>query len=498
MISVSDILVRGAVSQTGAEGPNAAVSLTIGGSASPATSVTDGTSATYGASVTGGAHGAHGEHGEYRKYGEYEEHRELLSFITRFAELESPSVLRESPVEDKLPAEGELTPLIHSSHDSVSPPLESEIMAWSIEDDTALYVLFDPARNGMGLPLNGQSLPDDAAIVAALLDVPRAAVQSEPARPLDSMAAQTAELQTHHNEAAVSVPGQAFIAQHVEMAARTDTLANTAASSSPVLAGAAVADEGVSADRTLAAPAPAPASGALPGMLKPLAGMVAEPLASAAEPLTGTQTDAPQQILAKQILAKIVGSSSSADAGGAGQEGHPRDSRMLVPPLLTPAREPAPAQSPASPTATDQASTMDFLLRNEGHDRKWGRERWAEGLGRQLMIMTRDGLSSARLRLDPPSLGMLSIQIQMTEQGASVSFVTQHPAVRDALEQQANRLQELFQDQELDLLDVSVSDHDAHERGEMNHLPEREASDEVVAEEQVVETHSHHLIDERV
>ena len=462
MISVSDILARVAVSQTATEGPNPALSPSI---AQPAASV---------ASAEFAAHGEYGEHGEYAERGE------LLSFITRFAAPAPLPVLREPPVEGKLTVEAQPTPPVHSSQDPVLPLQESEVMAWSIEDDAALYVLFDPAWNGMALPPNGELLPDDAAIVAALLDTRQAAARSEPARPLDSVAVQITELQNHNNEAAVPVPvpvpvpGQVFIPQEGEVVLRSDTVANMAGSLSPHLAAAAEADKGPSADRTLAAST----SGVLP-VTGPLTGTQTEPLA-------GTQIDAPQQ-----IMTKIVGLSSSADSGGTGQ-----GSRMVVPPPLTPAREPALAHSPASPATTE----MDFLLRNEGHDRTWGRERWAEGLGRQLMIMTRDGLSSARLRLDPPSLGMLSIQIQMTEQGTSVSFVAQHPAVRDALEQQAARLQELFQDQELNLLDVSVSDQDARERREMNHVSAsgQEASDEVDAEEQAPETQSHHLIDERV
>ncbi|HEA64400.1 flagellar hook-length control protein FliK, partial [Pseudohongiella sp.] len=90
---------------------------------------------------------------------------------------------------------------------------------------------------------------------------------------------------------------------------------------------------------------------------------------------------------------------------------------------------------------------------------------WSDSLGRQLLVMSSQGVSSAQIRLDPPELGSLTVKIQVSaDQQTNVSFVSQHAVVREALEQQLNRLQDLFRDQGLNLQDVSVSDQSPQQR----------------------------------
>jgi flagellar hook-length control protein FliK len=92
-------------------------------------------------------------------------------------------------------------------------------------------------------------------------------------------------------------------------------------------------------------------------------------------------------------------------------------------------------------------------------DTAFGQQGWPDNLGRQLMVMSSQGVSSAQIQLDPPELGSLMVKIQISaDQQTSVSFVSQHALVRDTLEQQLSRLQDMFRDQGLNLQDVSVSD----------------------------------------
>lgn len=468
MISVSDILARVAVVQAGIEERDPAASLT------PSTSSTC-------SSVDESAACA-----------------ELLSFIARFAALgPSPESLRpagKAPSEGDLPTEAGLpvddvddvddvaAQREHLSHDSVQPFLESGVLAWVIENDPALHVVVDPVRNGTALPPDGDSLPGDAAIVAALLDDSQVAdeqpaselarnVAFKPAfKPAPEVAFGSARKLVSEGDGVLGLGGTSAApsSQPVAAASQSGALANMSHSSSPTLAAAAEPDEGLSSDKSAAA-----RGSGVPSVVTQA-------------PASGGSDAAQQGLVSTAGLSPGVAPSQVLTSA--------------LTPAPAPAREPVPANAPASSAETNQATAMDFLLQNEGHNRTWGKEHWAEGLSRQLMIMSRDGLGSARLRLDPPSLGMLSIQIQMTEQGTSVSFVAQHPAVRDALEQQASRLQELFKDQELNLLDVSVSDQEARERDTMDHAPRswQEVSDEVDTEEQITQTHSHHLINERV
>jgi flagellar hook-length control protein FliK len=58
------------------------------------------------------------------------------------------------------------------------------------------------------------------------------------------------------------------------------------------------------------------------------------------------------------------------------------------------------------------------------------------------------------------------IKLQLVDQTATVNFVSPHATVRDALEQQVARLQEMFREQGMSLLDVSVSDQSTNSRQE--------------------------------
>ena len=348
----------------------------------------------------------------------------------------------------------------------VSALPESRFSEWLVEDYPALYALFGMASTGTALPTDGQFLPDEAAIVAGLLAASQASGGESASKPAP-------EVLSAATLPSVSTPPAGSMLSAVSM---LDSVSTSAPGSG---------------QRSLG-PTTAPA-GAQPVLLSQVEDGI----------------DAPRQRLGDALglssLIDSVGAGRSAGQG-AGQEGHERqeahtrDPRLLMLSPVTPAREPAVLTSPGASEAAGQARSMGFLLQPEGFNRTWGRERWVGGLSQQLMVMTRDGLGTARLRLDPPSLGTLSIQIQMTEQGASVSFVTPHPLVRDALEQQASRLQELFQDQELNLVDVSVSDQQAGEQDdtEPGTEPWQSASNNSEVEEEIVDVQSHHLISERV
>ncbi|MDP2282539.1 MAG: flagellar hook-length control protein FliK, partial [Pseudohongiella sp.] len=99
-----------------------------------------------------------------------------------------------------------------------------------------------------------------------------------------------------------------------------------------------------------------------------------------------------------------------------------------------------------------------------GLDVTFGQPGWVERVGRQMLLQSAQGNSSAQIQLDPPELGSLTIRIQLVDQSATVNFVSPHAMVRDALEQQAQRLQEMFNEQGLNLRDVSVSDQSANAR----------------------------------
>lgn len=84
-------------------------------------------------------------------------------------------------------------------------------------------------------------------------------------------------------------------------------------------------------------------------------------------------------------------------------------------------------------------------------------EVFSNGLGNRLMMMSRDGVQSARLKLHPENLGPLDVRIQIEDDGARVWFGAQHGQTREALEAAIPRLRELFAEQGMQLLRADVS-----------------------------------------
>lgn len=89
---------------------------------------------------------------------------------------------------------------------------------------------------------------------------------------------------------------------------------------------------------------------------------------------------------------------------------------------------------------------------------------WGQAVGQKVLWMASQKLSSAELRLDPPDLGPMQVRVSTHQDQVSVTFTSPQAAVREALDQNANRLREMFAEQGLDLVDVNVSDQSGQEQ----------------------------------
>jgi len=118
-------------------------------------------------------------------------------------------------------------------------------------------------------------------------------------------------------------------------------------------------------------------------------------------------------------------------------------------PGSTPASPVAPAPLPGEPSATPAQTALAATV---------GTADWFDELGHGLHWLVGEGESEARLRLNPAELGMLEVQVRITERGTEVHFMAPHPQAREALEQGLARLRESLEQQGLQLADASVSD----------------------------------------
>ena len=87
-----------------------------------------------------------------------------------------------------------------------------------------------------------------------------------------------------------------------------------------------------------------------------------------------------------------------------------------------------------------------------------GTPQWSQAVGDKVLWLAAQNVSSAEIRLDPPELGPMQVKVSVNQDQASVTFTSPHPAVREALDQQLNRLREMFSEQGLNLVNVDVSD----------------------------------------
>jgi flagellar hook-length control protein FliK len=108
-----------------------------------------------------------------------------------------------------------------------------------------------------------------------------------------------------------------------------------------------------------------------------------------------------------------------------------------------------PLTQPSSQTQANIASTMEIPVPVNS-------PAWGEALGNKMVWMSGQGNQVAELRLDPPHLGPLEVRLTMNNDQASVSFVSHHPAVREAIESAMPRLREMLADNGIMLGNTSV------------------------------------------
>jgi flagellar hook-length control protein FliK len=88
---------------------------------------------------------------------------------------------------------------------------------------------------------------------------------------------------------------------------------------------------------------------------------------------------------------------------------------------------------------------------------------WSEAVAERVMWMSSKGLQEAEIHLNPADLGPIQVKVSLVADQAHVSFVVSNASVREALDQNAIRLREMFNGEGLNLVDVDVSDQSQHQ-----------------------------------
>jgi flagellar hook-length control protein FliK len=89
-----------------------------------------------------------------------------------------------------------------------------------------------------------------------------------------------------------------------------------------------------------------------------------------------------------------------------------------------------------------------------------GSHRWAQQFASRVQWFVSEGVSNARLTLNPPDLGPIDVRIAVQPDQVSqtsIQFIVQHAAVRDAVEDALPKLREMLAQSDIALGDAQVS-----------------------------------------
>lgn len=147
--------------------------------------------------------------------------------------------------------------------------------------------------------------------------------------------------------------------------------------------------------------------------------------------------------------------------------GDPR--QIPVPQAADAATAVASALAGSTPTALPQQVATSLL--HMAVPQEVGGRDWSGAIADRVMWMVQGDQQFARLHLNPPNLGPLEIRVSLSQDQATVAFVAQHAAVRDALETALPRLREMFDQQSLQLVRADVSDPGTPRDGQPEQSP---------------------------
>lgn len=90
-------------------------------------------------------------------------------------------------------------------------------------------------------------------------------------------------------------------------------------------------------------------------------------------------------------------------------------------------------------------------------DRPVSHPEWKQDLGDRIVWMTRNTMSTAELKVNPPQMGPVEVRINLNQDQTNIVFASQNAAVREAIEVAVPRLKEMLGTQQLNLTNVDVS-----------------------------------------
>ena len=116
-----------------------------------------------------------------------------------------------------------------------------------------------------------------------------------------------------------------------------------------------------------------------------------------------------------------------------------------------------------------------------------GQPQWSQAVGEKVLWLAAQNVSSAEINLHPKDLGPMQVRVSVNQEQTTVSFTSHHAVVREVLDQNLNRLRDMFSEQGLNLVNVDVSDKSFSRRqGDAQDQKAQGGSQDVASEEETV------------
>jgi flagellar hook-length control protein FliK len=97
---------------------------------------------------------------------------------------------------------------------------------------------------------------------------------------------------------------------------------------------------------------------------------------------------------------------------------------------------------------------------------------WSKNLGEQIVWMHNKEIAAAEIKLNPAHLGPISVRIDVNQdQQATIMFTAQHLETKEALEASIPKLREMLFNQQLNLVNVNISQNSTPDHGRPQSFP---------------------------
>ncbi|MDO9424371.1 MAG: flagellar hook-length control protein FliK [Methylobacter sp.] len=114
---------------------------------------------------------------------------------------------------------------------------------------------------------------------------------------------------------------------------------------------------------------------------------------------------------------------------------------------------------PLNRTVVDNKTDVPAITKPLSHPE------WNKDLGERIVWMSSKAIPSAEIRLNPQYLGPISVRVDVADNQATVVFTAQHAATREALEASIPKLREMMGAQQVDLVEVNISQGTTSDQG---------------------------------